>query len=99
MDDAVRPDEFRQRFTAARRCGSTNVAAVLEVLTIAGRPAALLEWVRGLPSRRLAGPGGGAGVVVPARVPGGGGAARGPPAGLCHGHLDASSFVLTATAR
>src|SRR5262249_20107257 len=44
MEDAVRPDEFRQRFTAAAAVKQENVACVLEVLTIAGRPAALVEW-------------------------------------------------------
>ena len=47
LADAVRPDEFRQRFAAAGAVQHTNVAAVLEVLTIADRPAALLEWVNG----------------------------------------------------
>ena len=50
MEDAVRPDEFRQRFTAASAVKQDNVASVLELLTIAGRPAVLLEYVNGLAS-------------------------------------------------
>ncbi len=49
MEDAVRPDEFRQRFTASSAVQHPNVAATLEVLDIAGRPAALQEWLLGLP--------------------------------------------------
>src|SRR5262249_30049897 len=49
MHDAVRPDEFRQRFAAAAAVQHPNVAATLEVLEIASRPAALQEWLTGLP--------------------------------------------------
>src|SRR5262249_50544291 len=47
--DAVRPDEFRQRFAQAA-VPHANLAATLEVLEIAGRPAALQEWLIGVPS-------------------------------------------------
>ncbi len=50
MHDAVRPDEFRQRFAAARAVRHPHVAATHEVLEIAGRPAALQEWLAGLTS-------------------------------------------------
>ena len=46
--DAVHPDEFRQRFAAARDAAHPNLAAVVEVLEIAGRPAVLQEWLTGL---------------------------------------------------
>jgi chromosome segregation ATPase len=49
-DDAVHPDEFRQRFAAAAAVRHPNLAATHEVLDIGGRPAVLQEWVRGLPS-------------------------------------------------
>ena len=39
MEDAVRPDEFRQRFAAARDAAHPNLAATVEVLEINGRPA------------------------------------------------------------
>ncbi len=48
MHDAVRPDEFRQRFAAARDAEHPNLAGVVEVLDIAGRPAVLLDWLSGL---------------------------------------------------
>jgi hypothetical protein len=48
MEDAVRPDEFRQRFAQAI-LGHPNLAQTLEVLEIAERPAALQEWLTGLP--------------------------------------------------
>jgi hypothetical protein len=49
MEDAVRPDEFRQRFAAAAAVQHAHVAATWEVLEIAGRPAVLQEWLTGLP--------------------------------------------------
>lgn len=49
MDDAVRPNEFRERFTLAGAIREPGVAATFEVLEIAGRPAVLQEWVSGLP--------------------------------------------------
>ena len=50
MDFATRPaPEFRQRFTQAL-IENPHVASTLEVLDIAGRPAALQEWLSGLPS-------------------------------------------------
>ena len=49
MHDAVRPDEFRQRFAAAAGVRHVHVAATYEVLEIAGRPAVLQEWLTGVP--------------------------------------------------
>ena len=49
MQDAVHPDEFRQRFTHSMIV-DPHVAATLEVLDIAGRPAVLQEALSGLPS-------------------------------------------------
>src|SRR5262249_56678404 len=48
-EDAVHPDEFRQRFAAVAGVRHPHIAGVREVLEIAGRPAALQEWVKGLP--------------------------------------------------
>ena len=70
MEDAVRPDEFRQRFAAAAAVQHENVAATLEVLEIAGRPAALQEWLHGLPSTEWPVLAGAAGRMVPAAVAG-----------------------------
>jgi len=93
--DAVRPDEFRQRFAAAASVQHPHVAATLELLEIAGRPAVLQEWLSGL-----------AGSDWPAlaSAPGVwyrllGQAALGlhtiHQAGLVHGHLDAGTVWLT----
>lgn len=50
MENAVRPDEFRQRFAQAVAIQSPHVVAVLEVLDIAGRPAVEQEMPSGLPA-------------------------------------------------
>src|SRR5262249_10813034 len=95
MEDAVRPDEFRQRFAAAVDVRHENVAATLEVLDIAGRPAALQEWLHGLPSTEwpvLAGaPGVWHRLLTQATM----GLNAAHTAGLVHGHLHALSFVFT----
>ncbi len=49
MHDAVRPDEFRQRFRQAT-LEHPHLSGTLEVLDIAGRPAVLQEWLSGLPA-------------------------------------------------
>ncbi|MFO0936275.1 MAG: FHA domain-containing protein [Gemmataceae bacterium] len=48
--DAVRPDEYRQRFAALARASHPNLGNTLDVLELAGRPAAVQEWVGGLAS-------------------------------------------------
>jgi chromosome segregation ATPase len=95
-EDAVRPDEFRQRFAAAAAVQHPHLLATREVLEIAGRPAVLQEWPTGLPSTEwpaLAAVGG-----VWYRLLGQ--AALGlhtiHQAGLVHGHLHASLVLLTA---
>jgi hypothetical protein len=54
MPDAVHPDEFRQRFAALAAVRHPHLAATLEVLEVNGRPAALQEWLSGLPPRSRA---------------------------------------------
>ncbi len=49
-EDAVRPDEFRQRYAQAAAVRHPNLAATLEVLEVNGRPAVLQEWLTGLPA-------------------------------------------------
>jgi hypothetical protein len=96
MHDAVRPDEFRQRFAAAANLQHSHLAATYEVLDIAGRPAALEEWLTGLPSSDwptlAAAPGVWYRLLSQAAL-----AVRtAHTAGLIHGHLQPTSFVLTA---
>jgi chromosome segregation ATPase len=96
MEDAVRPDEFRQRFAAAAAVRHPHLAATLEVLEIAGRPAALQEWVGGVPSTEwpalVAAPGVWFRLVSQAALA----LHTAHAAGLVHGHLHATSFVFTA---
>jgi chromosome segregation ATPase len=95
MQDAVRPDELRQRFAAAAAVQHPNVAATLEVLDIAGRPAVLQEWIKGLPSPDwpplAAAPGVWYRLVSHAFL----GLHTAHQAGLVHGHLNPHSIVLT----
>ena len=95
--DAVRPDEFRQRFAAARDAAHPNLAAVVEVVEVNGRPAALEEWLSGLFSAdwpaHAAHPGCWVRLVAMAAE----GIDAAHRAGLVHGRLTSDSFVLTAT--
>lgn len=96
MQDAVRPDEFRQRFAAAAAIRHPHLAATLEVLEIVGRPGALQEWLRGLPCTEWPAFAGAPGVwyrlVNQAFL----GLHTAHQAGLIHSGLDASRVVLTA---
>jgi hypothetical protein len=47
--DAVAPDEYRQRFRQLQ-FSDAHVAGTLDVLELAGRPAVLQEWLTGLPA-------------------------------------------------
>jgi hypothetical protein len=94
-DDAVHPDEFRQRFTAAAAVRHGNVAGVLEVLEIAGRPAALIEWVNGLSGSDWPGLASAPGVWYRLLSQAAMSLQAAHEAGLYHGHLEAGSFVLT----
>jgi hypothetical protein len=93
--DAVRPDEYRQRFSAARDLAHPNVGATLEVLEINGRPAVVQEWLHGLASgdwpAATATPGVWHRLLMQAAL----GLHAAHSAGLTHGRLTASSFLLT----
>ncbi len=95
MLDAVRPDEFRQRFAAAAMLQHDHLSATYEVLDLAGRPAVLLEWLNGLPSADwptlVAAPGVWYRLLSQAALA----LQTAHSAGLIHGHLQPSSFVLT----
>jgi hypothetical protein len=95
MHDAVRPDEFRQRFAAARDAAHPNLAGVVEVAEIAGRPAAVQEWPAGLfgtdwPAD-AAHPGCWARLAAMAAA----GVAAAHRHGLAHGRLTPDAFLLT----
>jgi hypothetical protein len=95
MIDAVRPDEYRQRFSAARDLAHPNVAATLEVLDINGRPAVVQEWLHGLPGgdwpAAVSLPGIWHRLMMQAAL----GLHAAHTVGLTHGRLTANSFLLT----
>ena len=95
MQDAVRPDEFRQRFGAAAGLLHPNIAATYEVLDIHDRPAALQEWLRGVPSTEWPSLAGAPGVWF--RLLGQAALAlhTAHQAGLVHGRLGPEAFVFT----
>jgi chromosome segregation ATPase len=95
MHDATRPDEYRQRFAAAAEAVHPHLTAVLEVLEVNGRPAAVQEAAAGLPGSEW---------PAAAAVPGVWRRLLAEAAaaidlahrhGLVHGRLTAESFVLT----
>src|SRR5262249_45433852 len=95
MLDAVRPDEYRQRFGAARDLAHPNVAATWEVLDINGRPAVVQEWLHGLPGGEWPAAVGSPGVWHRLLMQAALGLHSAHSAGLTHGRLTADSFVLT----
>ncbi|HEY2910383.1 MAG TPA: hypothetical protein VGI99_09055, partial [Gemmataceae bacterium] len=97
MQDAMHPDEFRQRFAAARDAVHPNLAAVVEVGDITGRPAALLEWLSGLFSADWPAHAAHPGCWVRLMTMAAEGIAAAHRVGLVHGRLTSDSFVLTAT--
>ncbi|QDU20097.1 hypothetical protein [Urbifossiella limnaea] len=97
VHDAVRPDEFRQRFAAARDAAHPNLAAVLEVLDLNGRPAAVQEWLTGLFSADWPAQAAHPGCWVRLATMAAEGIEAAHRAGLAHGRLTSDSVVLTAT--
>lgn len=95
MQDAVHPDEFRQRFSAARDAAHPNLAGVVEVLEINGRPAVLLEWLAGLFSADWPAFAAHPGCWVRLATMAAGALDAAHKVGLVHGRLTSDSFVLT----
>jgi hypothetical protein len=93
--DAVRPEEFRQRFTSAL-VAHPNIAATLEVLEIAGRPAVLQEWLTGLASTDWPPLAAVPGVWYRLLLQAAQALGAAHETGLVHGHLEAQHLVLTA---
>jgi chromosome segregation ATPase len=96
MQDAVHPDEFRQRFAAARDAAHPNLAAVEDVLEIGGRPAVLQEWLTGLFSADWPAQAGHPGCWVRLATMAAAGIESAHRHGLVHGRLTSDAFVLTA---
>ncbi len=95
MQDAVHPDEYRQRFTAVRDIAHPNIAATLEVLDINGRPAVVQESLRGLSGGEFPPQAGLPGVWYRLVSQAALGLHTAHQSGLVHGRLTADSFVLT----
>src|SRR5262249_32695826 len=94
-EDAVHPDVFRQRFAAAAAVQHPHLAATLEVLEIAGRPAVLQEWLSGLPSTDWSALAAGRGVWFRLLNQAALGLHTAHQAGLVHGRLEPGLVVLT----
>jgi serine/threonine protein kinase len=93
--DAVKPDEFRQRFTQAM-LNDVHVANTLEVLDLAGRPAVLQEWLLGLSATDWPPLAAAPGVCYRLLTQAAQGLAVAHHAGAIHGHLSDSLLLLTA---
>jgi hypothetical protein len=95
MHDAVRPDEFRQRFAAAAEAAHRNLQLTFEVVEVNGRPAALQEAVGGLPSADWPAEAATPGVWVRLVSEVAAALAAAHAVGLVHGRLTADAVVLT----
>lgn len=95
MLDAVRPDEFRQRFRQAI-LSEPHLVNTLEVMEVHARPAALHELIAGLPATDwpplTVAPGVCCRLLTQAAL----GLAAAHRAGLAHGHLADHHLLLTA---
>jgi len=95
MTDAVKPDEFRQRFAQAM-LNDVHLANTLEVLDLSGRPAALQEWLSGLPATDWPPLAAAPGVCYRLLTQAAQGLATAHHAGVLHGHLSDAMMMLTA---
>lgn len=95
LADPIKPDEFRQRFGQAR-LNDPHLANTLEVLELAGRPAALQEWLSGLPATDWPPLAAAPGVCHRLFTQAAQGLAAAHHAGMIHGHLADSLLLLTA---
>jgi hypothetical protein len=95
MADVAHPDDFRRQFTQALAVRHPHVAATLEVLEIANRPAVLQEWLVGLPSTDWPALAAVPGVWFRLMCQAALALHTAHQAGLVHGHLHPDLFVLT----
>jgi chromosome segregation ATPase len=94
MSDAIRPDEFRQRFTQSK-LNDPHLANTLEVLEISERPAVLQEWLTGLPASDWPPLAAAPGVCYRLLTQAAQGLATAHKAGIIHGHLSDALLLLT----
>ena len=95
MLDAVRPDEYRQRFGTARDLAHPNVAATFEVFELNHRPAVLQEWLVGLPGNEWSSAVASPGVWHRLMIQIVQGLYAAHEVGLTHGRLTEESFSLS----
>jgi serine/threonine protein kinase len=96
MHDAVRPDEFRQRFAAAAAVRHPHIAATYEVIELAGRPAVLQEWLTGVAGPDWPALASAPGVWFRLLSQAALALSTAHEAGLVHGALEPSSLICTA---
>ncbi len=96
MHDAVRPDEFRQRFAAAAAVRHAHIAATYEVVELAGRPAVLQEWLTGVAGSDWPALASAPGVWFRLLSQAALALRTAHEAGLVHGALEPSSLICTA---
>ena len=94
MSDAMKPDEFRQRFAQAM-LNDPHLANTLEVLELGGRPAAMQEWLSGLPATDWPPLAAAPGVCYRLLTQAAQGLATAHQAGVVHGHLSDTLLLLT----
>jgi chromosome segregation ATPase len=94
MTDALKPDEFRQRFAQAM-LNDPHLANTLEVLELGGRPAAMQEWLSGLPASDWPPLAAAPGVCYRLLTQAAKGLATAHQAGVVHGHLSDALLLLT----
>lgn len=93
--DAAQVEDFRHRFAAAARVRHPNLAATLEVVNKEDAPAAVQEWVVGLPSTEWADLAAAPSVWLRLLQQAAAGLAAAHAAGLTHGRLHAGRLLLT----
>jgi chromosome segregation ATPase len=93
--DVARADEFRRRLAGAALV-DPHLAAPYEVIEVDGRPAALQEWLTGLPAGDWPPLAAAPGVCYRLLTQAALGLATAHKAGLVHGHLDDGALMLTA---
>jgi chromosome segregation ATPase len=96
MHDAVRPDEYWQRFGLLRDLAHPNLAATYEILELNGRPAVVQEWLTGLSASDWPPLVGSPGVWHRVMMQIAQGMMAAHDAGLVHGRLSEDTFQVTA---
>jgi chromosome segregation ATPase len=93
--DPAHPEEYRQRFSAVRDAAHANLAGVVEVLDINGRPAVLQEWQMGLFSADWPPFAAHPGCWVRLATMAAAGLDAAHRVGLVHGRITSDAFLLT----